>query len=175
MKSTLLLICTLLCLIFFSLQIIQTGQPIPHSAEAYEQVVAPQAAEAYLADQQSFNSAMGIVILSLSSLALAAAFICLFFLHNASAMRWFRLGLMTANVLILLVCAALFGVTMLETMHPEPQCLQLRWPHLESFWSQAIKHVHQAAMFLGLCCGVLSGVNCMAFYLFYRRQNMYNN
>lgn len=175
MKSTLLLICTLLCLVFFAVQIMHTGQPIPPTAEAFEQVVAPREAEAYLADQQSFNSAIGIVILSLASLALVGAFTCLFFLGNEPAMRCFRVGLMVANILIFISCATLFGVTLLETMQPTPQCLQLRWPHLESFWAQAIKHVQQAAMFLGLCCGMLSGVNCMAFYLFYRRQNMYNN
>ena len=175
MKSTLLFICALLCLIFFSWQLVATGTPLPPSAEAFEQVVEPKAAESILHSQQSFNNWVGVLNLWMAGLALAAAFASLFFLQKPRTLRWFRGGLLAANIIILIACITLFLVTLIESNQPEPQCLQLVYPWQNSFWSRAIKHVQQAAMFLSLCCGLLSGVNCTSFYLFYRRRQIYGD
>ncbi len=175
MKSTLLFICALLCLIFFSWQLVATGAPLPPSPEAFEQVVAPKDAEAILLSQQSFNNWVGVLNLWLAGLALAAAFASLFFLQKPRILRWFRGGLLAANIIILIACIILFLVTLIESTQPDPQCLQLVYPWQNSFWSRAIKHVQQAAMFLSLCCGLLSGVNCTSFYLFYRRRQIYGD
>lgn len=175
MKSTLLFICSLLCLVFFSYQLIQTGAPLPPSEAAFSQVVNPKEAEALLLSQQSFNSGTGTLNIALAGAALAAAFVSLFFLRRPKVLRWFRGGLLTANILILISCLVLFGITLIESTQPTPQCLELVGLWQNSFWAIAIKHVQQAGMFLGLCCGMLSGVNCTAFYLFYRRRQIYGD
>lgn len=175
MKSTLLFLCSLLCLVFFSWQLILTGNHLPPSEEAFAQVVNAREAEALLLSQQAFNSGVGILNLSLAVLAILAAFASLFFLQKPRILRWFRGSLLTANIIILISCLLLFLLTLLESMHAMPPCMELVWPWKHSFWELAIKHVQQAAMFLGLCCGMLSGVNCAAFYLFHRRQQMYGN
>ena len=173
MKSTLLFICALLCIAFFSWQLVVTGNPLPPSEEAFSQVVDARAAEALLLSQQSFNSGVGILNLCLAALAMLAALMSVFFLHKPRLLKWFRGGLLTANIVILIACALLFLITLMESMHHTPQCLTLVWPWKHSFWEIAIKHVQQSAMFLSLCCGMLGGVNCAAFYLFYRRREMY--
>ena len=61
MKSTLLFICSLLCLAFFSWQLVQTGQPIEPSKDAYEQVMDAKAAELLLKDQQGYLSSLLIL------------------------------------------------------------------------------------------------------------------
>lgn len=175
MKSTLLFICSLLCLVFFSCQLVVTGDPLPPNQEAFEQVVNPQEAEALLLSQQSFNSGVGALNLWMAGLALVAAITSIFFLHKPRLLHWFRIGLLTANIIILLACMLLFLLTLMESMQPEPACLQLVHPWKYSFWAQALKHVQQAAIFLSLCCGMLSGVNCTAFYLFHRRCQMYGD
>ena len=175
MKSTLLLICSLLCLAFFSWQLVATGAPLPPNQEAFEQVVDARAAEALLLSQQGFNSGVGMLNLWLALVALAAAVTSIFFLKMPRVLRWFRGGLLTANIIVLLACLSLFLLTLLESMQPEPQCMQLVHPWKFSFWAQALQHVQQAAMFLSLCCGMLSGVNCTAFYLFHRRREMYGD
>lgn len=175
MKSTLLFICSLICLAFFSMQLVMTGEPLVPSAEAFEQVANPKEAEALLLSQQNFNSGVGTLNFWLSCIALVVAVISLIFLRHPRILRWFRGILLTANIIILISCITLFLITLLETMHPDPQCLQLVWPWRNSFWAQALKHVQQASMFLSLCCGMLSGVNCSAFYFFYRRRQMYGD
>lgn len=175
MKSTLLFICSLLCLAFFSVQLVATGEALPPSADAFGQVVNPKESEALLLGQQSFNSGVGMLVLVLSILALCAAVVSLFFLHKPRVLSWFRGGLLATNIIVLTACAVLFILTLMESMQPEPQCLQLVWPWKHSFWAQAIKHVQQAGMFLSLCCGMLSGVNCTSFYLFYRRRQIYGD
>ncbi len=173
MKSTLLFICSLLCIAFFSWQLVITGDPLPPSEEAFSQVIDAKAAEALLLSQQSFNSGVGILNFSLAALAITASVVSLFFLNKPRLLKWFRGGLITANIIILIACAVLFLITLLESMHTTPQCLTLVWPWKHSFWEIAIRHMQQAAMFLSLCGGMLSGVNCAAFYLFYRRREMY--
>lgn len=173
MKSTLLFICSLLCIAFFSWQLVITGDPLPPSEEAFSQVNDAKAAEALLLSQQSFNSGVGILNLSLAALAITASVVSLFFLNKPRQLKWFRGGLITANIIILIASAVLFLITLMESMQTTPQCLTLVWPWKHSFWEIAIKHVQQAAMFLSLCGGMLSGVNCAAFYLFYRRREMY--
>ncbi len=175
MKSTLLFICSLLCLLFFSTQLIATGDPLPPGEDAYSQVIDPKAAEAFLLSQQSFNTGVGTLNLILAAMALAAAVTCMFLLNKPRILRWFRVGLLISNVVILVSCLVLFFITLVESTQPDPQCLQLVFPWQNSFWAQAIKHVQQAAMFLSLCCGMLSGVNCMAFYLFHRRRQIYGD
>ena len=91
MKSTLLFICSLLCLAFFSVQLVEA---LPPSADAFGQVVNPKEAEALLLGQQSFNSGVGMLVLVLSILALCAAVVSLFFLHKPRVLRWFRGGLL---------------------------------------------------------------------------------
>lgn len=175
MKSTLLFICSLLCLAFFSWQLVVTGDPLPPDPEAFEQVVNPREAEALLLSQQAFNSGVGLLNLWLSVVALAAAITSIFFLRKPRILRWFRGGLLTANIIVLMSCLSLFLLTLLESMQPDPQCLQLVHPWKVAFWTQALKHVQQAGMFLSLCCGMLSGVNCTAFYLFHRRRQIYGD
>ena len=175
MKSTLLFICSLLCIAFFSWQLVITGNHLPPSADAFSQVVDAKSAEALLLSQQSFNSGVGILNLSLTALAMLASILSLFFLRQPRPLKWFRGSLLTANIIILISCVVLFLVTLMESIQHTPQCLTLVWPWKHSFWEIAIKHVQQAAMFLSLCCGMLSGVNCAAFYLFYRRREMYGN
>lgn len=175
MKSTLLFICSLLCLVFFSWQLVVTGDPLPPSPEAFEQVADPKGAEAMLLAQQNFNSMVGVLNLWLAVLALLAAFASLFFMGKPRILRWFRGGLLSANIIVLIACLVLFLITLVESTQPDPQCLQLVYPWQNSFWSRALKHVQQAAMFLSLCCGLLSGVNCMAFYLFHRRREIYGD
>ena len=173
MKSTLLFICSLLCIAFFSWQLVVTGAPLPPSEEAFSQVIDAKAAEALLLSQQHFNSGVGILNLSLAVAAILAAVLSLFFLRRPRPLKWFRGSLLTANIIILITCAVLFLITLMESMQSTPQCLTLVWPWKHSFWEIAISHVQQAAMFLSLCGGMLSGVNCAAFYLFYRRREMY--
>ena len=173
MKSTLLFICSLLCLAFFSWQLVLTGAPMEPSQEAFAQVVDPKGAELLLKNQQGFNWGVGMLNLMLAGVASLGSIICLFLLRKPTVLHWFRLGLFVANVLIMLACATLFCVTLIETMQPEPQCMKLCWPWQNSFWEHALKHVQQAGMFLGLCCGMLSGVNCTAFYLARARRRMY--
>lgn len=175
MKSTLLFICSLLCLAFFSWQLVMTGIPLPPSEEAFVQVADPKAAAILLQSQQGFNSWVGTLNLVLSGLAVVVASVSLFFLRKPRPLRWFRAVLLTANIIVLLACLILFGITLMESMQAEPACLQLVHPWQNSFWARAIKHVQQAGMFLGLCCGMLSGVNCAAFYLFYRRRQVYGD
>ncbi len=174
MKSTLLFICSLLCLAFFSWQLVQTGQPIEPSKDAYEQVMDAKAAELLLKDQQGFNWIVGMLNLVMASVATVVAFCSLFLLRKPALLHWLRLGLFFANILIVISCAILFGVTLVETMQPTPRCLGPVWPWTSSFWEHAIKHVQQAGMFLGLCCGMLGGVNCAAFYYARARRRMYN-
>lgn len=174
MKSTLLLICSLLCLAFFSWQLVLTGQPIEPTADATQQVLDAQGAAALLQSQQSFNRGVGMLNMVVAGLAAVLAFICLFLLRRPSALHGFRLALFIANVIIVISCATLFGVTLVETMQPMPRCLRPVWPWTASFWEHAIKHVQQAGMFLGLCCGMLGGVNCTAFYYARARRRMYN-
>ncbi len=176
MKSTLLLTCSLLCLLFFAVHITLTGLnvAIPPD-EAWEQVVNPQEASEFLHSQEKFNFLMGTAITGVGGIALMAAIVSMLFLRKQKILRWFRAGLLLANIIILLTCIMLFGLTLGETMQPEPVCMQLRHPWLNSYWAIALKHTQQAAMFLGLCCGMLSGVNCAAFYLFYRRRSQYGD
>ena len=176
MKSTLLLTCSLLCLLFFAVHITLTGLnvAIPPD-EAWEQVVNPQEASEFLHSQEKFNFLMGTAITGVGSIALMAAIVSMLFLRKQKILRWFRAGLLLANIIILLTCIMLFGLTLGETMQPEPVCMQLRHPWLNSYWAIALKHTQQAAMFLSLCCGLLSGVNCMAFYLFHRRREIYGD
>ncbi len=176
MKSTLLLICTLICLLFFTCHITLSGitLTIPPD-EAWSQVVNANEASDILSGQCSFNISMGIIISGITGIALLGTIVSLFFLRKERILRWFRVGLLLANVIILLSSCILFCVTMVETMQPEPACMQLCWPWQTSYWEKALKHAQQAAMFLGLCCGMLSGVNCAAFYFFYRRQARYGN
>lgn len=174
MKSTLLFICSLLCLLFFAVHITISGLnlTIPPD-EAWVQVVNPAEAREYLSGQEKFNFLMGTVVTGVAGIALIAAIISLLFLRKQQILRWFRAGLLLANIIILLTCAGLFCVTLAENMKAEPDCMQLCHPWMNSYWSSAVKHTQQAAMFLSLCCGMLSGVNCMAFYLFYRRRAQY--
>ena len=174
MKSTLLFICSLLCIAFFSWQLVITGNHLPPSADAFSQVVDAKAAEALLLSQQSFNSGVGILNLCLTVLAMLASVLSLFFLHTPRPLKWLRGSLLTANIIILISCVVLFLITLMESMQHTPQCLALVWPWKHSFWEIAIKHVQQAGMFLGLCCGMLGGVNCAAFYYARARRRMYN-
>lgn len=176
MKSTLLFICSLLCLLFFAVHITISGLnlTIPPD-EAWAQVANPHAAREYLSSQEKFNFLMGTVVTGVTGIALMSAIISLLFLRKPHILCWFRIGLLLANVIVLLTCAGLFCITLAETMQPEPACMQLCHPWLNSYWSTAVKHTQQAAMFLSLCCGMLSGVNCMAFYLFYRRRAQYGD
>ena len=173
MKSTLLFICSLLCLAFFSWQLMLTAAPIEPSKEAFEQVVDPQGAELLLKNQQGFNWIIGMTNMVLAFIGVAASFICLFLLRRPNTLHWFRVGLFGLNIIIMLTCATLFCVTMVETMQATPQCLKLCWPWQDSFWIHAIHRVQQAGMFLGLCCGMLGGVNCTAFYYSHARRRMY--
>lgn len=176
MKSTLLFICSLLCMLFFAVHLTISGLSltIPPD-EAWVQVVNSREASRFLHDQESFNMVMGTIITGITGVAVMAAIISLFFLRKQSILRWFRCGLLLANIAILITCGILFSVTLVETMQPEPACMQLCWPWQTSYWAKAVKHVQQSAMFLGLCCGMLSGVNCCAFYLFYRRLERYGD
>lgn len=176
MKSTLLFICSLLCLLFFAVHITISGLnlSVPPD-EAWVQVVDPNAAREYLSAQERFNFLMGTVVTGVASMALMAAIISLLFLRKQYILSWFRAGLLLANIIILLTCAGLFCITLAETTQPEPACMQLCHPWMNSYWSAAVKHTQQAAMFLSLCCGMLSGVNCLAFYLFYRRRAQYGD
>lgn len=176
MKSTLLLTCSLLCLLFFAVHITLTGLnvAIPPD-EAWAQVVNARDASEYLHSQEKFNFLMGTIITGVGGIALMSAIVSLLFLRKQNILRWFRAGLLLANIIILLTCIMLFGITLGETMQPEPACMQLRHPWLNSYWAIAVKHTQQAAMFLALCCGMLSGVNCAAFYLFYRRRAQYGD
>lgn len=173
MKSTLLLICTLLCLAFFSWQLVLTAAPVEPSKEAFEQVVDPQGAALLLKNQQGFNWGVGMLNMTVAGVGAFCSIICLFLLRKPAVLHWFRIGLFGANVLIVLACATLFCVTLVETLQPEPHCLKLCWPWQDSFWDHAIKHVQQAGMFLGLCCGMLGSVNCAAFYLERARRRQY--
>ena len=175
MKSTLLLICSLLCLLFFSLLIVAAGvSDVTPTEDAYSQVVNPEAACAYLRDQESFNRIMGYILAGLSSLGILTAIPSLAFLRKERVLVWFRLILLLANICILLTCAVLFFVTLMETTQPTPGFLRLCRPWLDSYWARAIQQTQQSALFLGLCCGMLSGVNCMSFYFHHRRRTYYN-
>lgn len=176
MKSTLLFICSLLCLLFFAVHITLSGVSltIPPD-EAWVQVANANAAAEYLHCQEAFNLTMGMIIAGVTSLALLGAIISLLFLRKEHILRWFRVGLLGANIIVLITCAALFFITLVESMQPEPDFFTLSWPWQTSYWAQAVKRTQQAAMFLGLCCGMLSCVNCAAFYLFYRRREMYGS
>lgn len=176
MKSTLFLICSLLCLLYFSVQIMFSGVDfvIPPD-EAYAQVVNPNAASSLLSSQESFNLTCGLCLCGLTSISLLASIVSLLFLRSPRVLRWFRGGLLLANIITLLTCGILFFICMMESMQPEPECLKLVWPWQDSYWAKSIRYTQQAGMFLGLCCGMLSGVNCMAFYLFYRRRKAYND
>ena len=176
MKSTLLLICSLLCLLFFSLLIVAAGvSDVTPTEDAYSQVVNPEAACAYLRDQESFNRVMGGIIAALSSMGALAALVSLVFLRKERILVWFRLALLLANICIMLTCAILFFVTLMETTQPTPEFLRLCRPWLDSYWARAIQQTQQSALFLGLCCGMLSGVNCMSFYFHHRRRTYYNS
>ena len=176
MKSTLLLICSLLCLLYFAVQIMFSGiNLVIRPDEACSQVVNPDAAAALLHSQEKFNMVCGFWLCGLTGISLLACIVSLLFLRRQRVLRWFRGGLLLANIIILLTCGILFFVCMLESMQPEPECLKLVWPWQDSYWAKNIRHTQQAGMFLGLCCGMLSGVNCMAFYLFYRRRKHYND
>lgn len=176
MKSTLFLICSLLCLLYFSVQIMFSGVNVVITPdEAYSQVANPEAASALLSSQESFNLVCGLWLCGLAAISLLASIVSLLFLRRQRVLRWFRGSLLLANIIILLTCGILFFVCMLESMQPEPECLKLVWPWQDSYWAKSIRYTQQAGMFLGLCCGMLSGVNCMAFYLFYRRRKSYND
>lgn len=176
MKSTLLLICTLLCLLFFSVHVFVSGLnlAVPPD-EAWSQVVDANAARAYLDDQLSFNFVMGCILTTMSSVCLLTAIVSLFFLRLQRILAWFRASLLTLNIFLLLSSCVLFFVTLVETTQPDPACLQLCRPWLDSYWARAIQHTQQSALFLGFCCGMLSGVNIMAFYFFYRRRQLYGD
>lgn len=176
MKSTLLLTCSLLCLLFFAVHITLTGLNVAIPPDdAWVQVVDPQEASKFLHSQEKFNFLMGTTITGVGSIALMTAIVSMLFLRKQNILRWFRAGLLLANIIILLTSITLFGITLGETMQPEPACMQLCHPWLNSYWAIALKHTQQAAMFLGVCCGMLSGVNCAAFYLFYRRRAQYGD
>lgn len=177
MKTTLLLICTLLCLFFFSMQIITSGMvssAIPPE-DAFAQVVDPESAQAYLADQCTFNFVMGIILAAMSGIGLLITIASLFYLKKKRALVWFRAVLLALNICILLTSAILFFISLVESLQAEPAFLQLCRPWLDSYWARAIQLTQQSAQFLGFCCGILSGVNCMAFYFFYRRLNTYGD
>lgn len=174
MKTTLLLICTLLCLLFFSIQLNMTGANLaPAPEEAYTQVVNPEAAREHLQAQISFNSVIGSILSICSAIGLLFTLVSLFFLHRQRALSRFRVALLLVNICILITSAILFFVTLIETTQPEPVFMQLCRPWLDSYWARAVQHTQQTAMFLGFCCCILSGVNCMAFYFFYRRRQLY--
>lgn len=176
MKSTLLFICSLLCLCFFSWQLVLTGSSLGTPPEdAWQQVVDAREAAHLVEAQQACNAGFGMLNLIFAGAAAVVAVGCLFVLRRQRVLHWLRAGLLLANIIILLACVALFGLTLMETLQPTPQCMQLRWPWQESYWAQALQHTQQAAMFLGLCCGMLSGVNCAAFYLFHRRREQYGD
>lgn len=176
MKTTLLLICTLLCLLYFSIRIVFTGMGIVIPPdEAWTQVVDPEAAAAYLKDQQSFNYVMGCILAIISGIGLVITIISLIFLRKQRILVWFRAVLLVLNISILLASCVLFFVTLVESTQPDPAFLQLCRPWLDSFWARAIQVTQQSAQFLGFCCGILSGVNCMAFYFFYRRLHTYGD
>ncbi|MBO5684521.1 MAG: hypothetical protein J6R92_06185 [Akkermansia sp.] len=176
MKSTLLLTCSLLCLLFFSLLIVAAGiSDITPPEDAYSQVVNPEAASAYLQDQEAFNRVIGYILAVFSSLGVLTALTSLIFLRKERILVWFRVALLLTNVCLMLTCAVLFFVTLMETTQPTPEFLRLCRPWLDSYWARAIQQTQQSALFLGLCCGMLSGVNCMAFYFFQRRVNYYNS
>ena len=174
MKSTLLFICSLLCLAFFSWQLVQTGLPLEPTKDAFEQVKDAKAAEQLLLSQQNFNWGVGMLNLAVAAVAALVAVFSLVLLRKPAALHWIRVGLFSANVVIVLSCLTLFGVTLVETMQPMPRCLGPVWPWTHSFWEHSIKHVQQAGMFLGLCCGMLGGVNCTAFYYARARRRLYN-
>ena len=176
MKSTLLLICSLLCLFFFAMLIVASGiADFTPPEDAYTQVVNPQAAAAYLEDQESFNRIIGYIVATLSALGALTAFFSMFFLRKERILVWFRVVLLLANISIMLTCTVLFFVTLMETTQPTPDFLRLCRPWLDSYWARAIQQAQQSALFLGLCCGMLSGVNCMSFYFFHRRRTYYND
>ena len=177
MKSTLLFICSLFCLLFFTADIMTSGleSVLLPPDEAWSQVANPQEASVYLGAQCAFNFTMGAIMTGICGASVLGAIISLFFLKKQRILRWFRVGLLTANIIILLCCCILFGITLVETLQPEPACLQLIWPWKTSYWATAVHHTHQQAMFLSFCCGILSSVNCAAFYLFYNRQRLYGH
>lgn len=175
MKTTLLLICSLLCLLYFATQIIASGIPTVYPDEAANQVTDPVTAEAFVRSQESFNLVTGIWLSGVTSIALLASVISLVFLKKQRILRWFRAGLLLSNIVILITCSVLFFITLVESQQPEPACLKLVWPWLDSYFAKDLRQTQQLAMFLSLCCGMLSGVNCMSFYLFYRRRKYYND
>lgn len=176
MKSTLLLICTLLCLLFFAVHLSIAGLSITIPPdEAWVQVVNAHEASSYLHNQEHFNFLMGTIVAGVAGISVVAAIISLLFLRKQHILRWFRAALLLANIIILLTCAGLFFITLTESMQAEPACMQLCSGWQTSYWSKAVRQTQQAAMFLSLCCGMLSGVNCMAFYLFYRRRAQYGD
>ena len=174
MKPTLLLICSLLCLFFFSLLIIASGSPdtLP-PAEAYTQVEHPAAACDYLKEQESFNRISGYVLAGLSTLSILTALISLIFLRKRNILIWFRVILQLSNLIIMLTCGVLFIVTMIETTQPMPDFMKLCNQWTNSYWARTLQQTQQSALFLGLSCGMLSIVNCMAFYLFSRNRQSY--
>lgn len=120
MKSTLLFICSLLCLAFFSWQLVQTGLPLEPTKDAFEQVKDAKAAEQLLLSQQNFNWGVGMLNLAVAAVAALVALFSLFLLRKPAALHWIRVGLFSANVVIVLSCVTLFGVTLVETMQPMP-------------------------------------------------------
>ena len=176
MKSTLLLICSLFCLLFFAMLIVASGvADFTPPEDAYTQVVNPQAAAVYLQEQETFNRVIGIIIATLSVSGVLAAFVSLFFLKKERILVWFRVALLLGNIFTMITCAVLFFVTLIETTQPTPEFLRLCRPWLDSYWARAIQQAQQSALFLSLCCGMLSGVNCMSFYFFHRRRTYYND
>ena len=175
MKPTLLLICSLLCLFFFSLLIIASGSPDTPPAEAATQVENPTAACAYLQEQETFNRISGYVLAGLSTLSILTALVSLIFLSKRDILIWFRVIMQLSNLIIMLTCGILFIVTMIETTQPMPDFMKLCNHWTNSYWARELQQTQQSALFLGLSCGMLSIVNCMAFYLFNRNRQSYEN
>ena len=78
MKSTLLFICSLLCMLFFAVHLTISGLSltIPPD-EAWVQVVNSREASRFLHDQESFNMVMGTIITGITGVAVMAAIISL--------------------------------------------------------------------------------------------------
>ena len=174
MKSTLFLIGSLLCLLFFAMVLALSGVEFTPDS-AYSEVVDANAASMILSDCNAFNSVIGVLLVCITSVAVLGGIVSLFLLQRQRVLRWFRVGLLLVNIAILLVNGVLFAVSFSESLQPAPACLQLQWPYQESYFTRAIHHARQSAMFMGFCGGMLSGVNCLAFYFFYRRRSRYSH